>query len=701
MRRLVWVCLLLLPCFCVNGEEAIFKPSVQIYDRHGIAMRDLLSQQQTYARPVSLAQMSPWLMAAAVSAEDKRFFEHGGVDILAVLRAVWQNTKQGEVISGASTITQQVVRAQTPHAKTFSGKIQEALQARQTEKEQSKEEILETYLNIIELGNLTQGVEAASLFYFGVNAQDVSAAQAAFLIGLAQSPTQYNPLKHFSRALKRQQYVLKRMYDDGFLDEETYQLARAEKITLRTQARPFEAPHFTALLKNYLDPAWSQVYTSLDKELQLQVEHIVKSQLKNLTEQNVTNAAVVVVENATGAVLAYVGSGDFYDKKHQGQVDGARALRQPGSALKPFVYGLAFEKGKLTASSLLEDEDTFFEGGFRPRNYDENFHGAVSVRQALACSYNIPAVKAAEMVGVENLLRLLQQAGLTNLTKEPDFYGLGLSLGNGEVRLLDLTNAYASLARGGVYKPLQLSNNPLILLPGTQRRILSEQSAYVVTDILKDNQARSTAFGLNSPLDVPFEMAAKTGTSKDYKDNFAFGYTPRWTIGVWVGNFDASPMQKVSGVTGAGPILHDVAIYLQEKYPSSLFVEPEGIVRKQVCLTSGRPAGKNCSQTAEGVFVQGKIPAVCDGKHGETASKLRLLSPQLGDIYKWDPAVRPGSQRLKWAAVCPQKTCVWTLNGKNYPGKSCEVFWPITPGKHTLSVTCGGQTVHTEFEVLP
>ncbi len=664
-------------------------------------MRGFLSEKNTYYRPVSLAEISPWLVAAVVAAEDKRFFTHEGVDGAAILRALWQNTKNGEVVSGASTITQQLVRAVEPRPKTVWGKAGEAWNALQLEQHKTKEEILEDYFNWLELGNLTQGVEAASLFYFGVNAADVSLAQAAFLAGLAKSPTYYNPLKHKTRAVKRQKYVLARMREEGFIDEELYQIALQEPLELRAVARPFEAPHFAQLLRPLIPMDTSDISSTLDHELQSYAQKIAQSHVRALSKDNVTNAAVVIVENNTGAVLAYVGSADFKDVKNQGQIDGARALRQPGSALKPFVYALAFERNLLTPASLLEDEDTFFEGGFRPHNYDESYHGWVPVRTALACSYNIPAVKTAEKTGTSALLSLLRQAGMTSLTKEPDFYGLGLSLGNGEVRLLDLTNAYASLARGGIYKPLLLSTRPEIYLQGSTKRILHETTAYLITHILMDNQARSGAFGLNSPLSVPFEMAAKTGTSKDYRDNFALAYTPRWTIGVWVGNFDATPMQKVSGITGAGPILHDLAIYVQQKYPSDPFVRPEGVTVATVCNESGLLAGPTCKHTHEDVFEKGHLPERCEGKHTQKTVAFELLSPSDKDVYKWDPAVAAGSQRLKWEARGCSEKYKWILDDKKYPSAQQTVWWPIQVGKHTLEVQCGSEKRQIKFEVLP
>lgn len=692
--------LLLLPCLA-GGEEAFLLPSKQIYDRYGAPIRGFLSKNNTYYLPVSLNEVSPWLIAAAVAAEDKRFFTHAGVDIRAVLRAAWQNTKEGEIVSGASTITQQLARAVEPYPKTLWGKTREAFSALKIERKMTKEEILEEYFNLLELGNLTQGVEAASRFYFNVQAVDLSLSQAAFLAGLAKSPTYYNPLKHFARALKRRDWVLKKMLDNGFIDEEMYALAVSEKLELRSAARPFDAPHFTQLLQPLLPQESKDIFSTLDRDLQLYAEQVVKNYIVRLTEQNVTNGAVVVLENATGAVLAYVGSADFYNTQNSGQVDGARAFRQPGSALKPFVYGLALERGNLTPASLLADEDTFFEGGFRPRNYDENYHGLVSVRRALACSYNIPAVKAAELSGTSNLLALLRRAGFESLNKAADFYGLGLSLGNGEVRLLDLTNAYASLARGGVYKPVLFAANPIIRAPGREARLFTPQTAYLLTDMLADNNARAPAFGLNSPLFLPFPFAAKTGTSKDYKDNFAIGYTARWTVGVWVGNFNATSMQKVSGITGAGPILHDLAVYLQEKYPAEPFPVPDGIVRAPMCLDSGLLAGENCPHTQEGVFDAAHLPGICPGKHKVVLQTLKITFPADKDIFKIDPSVPLASQAVKWQAVCAADKCTWTLDGHIQAGSACQNWWPLKVGKHTLSVSCHGETDSLTFEVLP
>lgn len=700
MIRYGWVLVLLfLPCLC-GGEEASLTPSQFFYDRSGFPLRGLLSENDTYYQPVALSQMSAWLIGAAVAAEDKRFYTHHGLDEQSVLRALWQNANAGGVVSGASTITQQLARSIKPRPKTWWGKAKEAFHALDLEQTYSKEEILEQYFNRLEFGNLTQGVQAASLFYFNTDVSRLSVSQAAFLIGIVKSPTFYNPLKHFDRAIKRRDWVLARMYKNGFIDEEMYKMACAEKIVLYAPPRPFYAPHFIQFLQPLVAAGTFRIDTSLDRELQTRVTQIITNHLSRLSSSHVTNAAVVVLDNATGQVLAYVGSSDFRDTTHHGQVDGVRALRQPGSALKPFVYALAFEKALLTPASLLSDTDTFFEDGFRPHNYDESFHGEVSVRTALACSYNIPAVKAAQTVGVSSLLDKLHWLGFESLSKPADFYGLGLSLGNGEVRLLELANAYATLARGGIFEPLQLASNPVIKLPGKKQRVFDEKTAYLITDILKDNQARSPAFGLNSSLALPFEMAAKTGTSKDYKDNFALGYTPRWTVGVWVGNFDASSMQQVSGVTGAGPILHDVALAMQQSYPSRGFTQPQGIKQAALCNETGLLAGPKCTHTHEEVFDENFLPSTCNGVHRKASHPVQITSPYAEDVFFIDPSAPRSMQQLKLVAACGLSVCQWQLDGNTLPGTSCQTWWPLQGGKHTLSVRCGAQTNQLNFEVM-
>ena len=355
----------------------------------------------------------------------------------------------------------------------------------------------------------------------------------------------------------------------------------------------------------------------------------------------------------------------------------------------------------LTAASVLQDEDTFFEGGFRPRNYDESFHGGVSVRRALACSYNVPAVKAAEPLGAARLLNLLHDLDFRSLSRAPDFYGLGLALGGGEVTLLELANAYAALARGGEVRPVVFASQPRLATRTKRRQALPPDVSYIITDILSDNAARAEAFGLNSPLNMPFPAAAKTGTSKDYRDNFAVGYTPRLTVAVWAGNFDASSMQKVSGISGAAPIMHDVLLYAQDRYPSGAFERPAGINAALVCEESGLLAGPDCPHTREELFISDTVPQkVCDGKHEASAAALQILFPVRGDVFKYDPALPAAGQQLHFKTAGAQGPCVWTLNGERLEGDGTDIWWPLEKGKFALEAACGGEEAQTQFTVL-
>ena len=673
--------------------------SLQLLDREGHPLRSFLSKQETYARTMSLSEISPWLIMAAIATEDRRFYRHHGVDIWAILRASWQNMKGRSVVSGASTITQQVVRALHPRPKTWRGKWAEIRDAFLLERHYTKEQILELYFNILEFGYQIQGVESAAQFYFGVSAENLSLGQSALLVGLVQAPARLNPLENPSGALKRRERVLQAMFRNHFVTQEQYELAMREPLEVQRGSRPFSAPHFSQLIYRNQPPK-GQIQTTLDKDLQVYAEKAVRAHLAQLIDQHVTNAAVIVLDNLSGDVLAYVGSADFFDKLHAGQVDGIQALRQPGSALKPFMYALALQND-LTAASLLEDEDTFFEGGFRPRNYDKTFHGRISVRQALANSYNVPVIKAVEPLGAGRILESLHAFGFDSLQKTADFYGLGLALGGGEVSLLELANAYASLARGGVLQPVRAATYPQILLTQKAGRILPKDIAYIITDILSDNAARADAFGVNSSLAFPFSAAAKTGTSKDYKDNFAIAYTPRLTVAVWAGNFDASPMQKVSGITGAGPILHDVMMVANEKYPSGEFNRPNSVQSALICSESGLLAGENCSHTREEIFTSGTVPQqYCDGKHHAQMQKLEIIFPVKGDIYTYDPALPSATQVLHMQVSGATTFCKWKLNNKILATDGTDFWWPLERGKFNLEVTCGKEHAQTFFTVL-
>ncbi len=719
MRFKLFLALLLLfqvyaPCSYGQAQPVYGgENSLTITDRNYLPLRNILSGKDGLMTPVKLQEVNPWFVLAVLAAEDKRFFEHSGIDLKASARALWQNVSAGQIVSGASTITQQLANAIDPKQRTLKGKIKEAYSAKILEKNLTKEEILEAYFNTVNFGGNIYGVQTAALIYFDTSASALSVSQSAFLAGLIKSPTKYNPLKNLSAAVKRRGEVLKRMLENGYINVELYEMALEEKIEISKQKKKFTAPHYGLFVADKAKGNFAFVQSTIDAKIQEYVEEILPVYTASLTKNNVTNAAAVVLDNKTGEVLAFAGSADYFDEKNSGQVNGVLALRQPGSALKPFVYGAAFEKGFLP-SDKVDDSDKFFKGAFRPKNYDEEYHGTPSMRQALACSYNVPAVQVAGEVGAFRILETLKTAGFTSLNKSADFYGLGLSLGNGEVNLLELANAYRTLANNGLWRPMVYALNPQIKQEGaTQRRVFAAETAAMITDILSDNNARAAAFGLNSPLNMPFDFASKTGTSKDYKDNWAAGYSRRFTVAVWVGNFDASPMRRISGITGAAPILRDIALFLDKNYPSdkikldSSFDVPQSLMHADICPISGKLVGKECSSSVRELFPLDKMPKekcqLLYREHTEEyisaiGSAEGIIFPLDGDVFVQSPSLDKAAQEIKFRS---SEEGYWFLNGQKLNcGYSKECFWPIKNGKFLLKLKTPKQEFSVKFEVL-
>ena len=683
---------------CTASAAAAAGPSVEITDRYGRALRMLLSLDETVNKPVPLEDVSPWLVLATLAAEDRRFFTHLGVDFEALARALWQNARAGRTVSGGSTISEQLVRALNPRPRNFAGKLAEAFQALVMERRLDKKTILEGYLNNVSYGGRLRGAEAAAWSYFGVPARDLSLGQAALLAGIPKSPRGYDPRKHLDQALSRQRRVLGRMQEWGWLDSGALALASAERIQVQAEDRRLRAAHFTEFVRGRSGAGGigssagaSRLRTTLDADLQESFEKLLAEHLERLARYRVSNGALVALDNVSGEVLAWVGSADYFDAEHQGAVDGVTALRQPGSALKPFAYGLALARG-LKASDLLLDTPTYYPDGFTPKNYDETFHGPVRAREALACSYNIPAVRVVAELGVARLLEGLRRFGVESLRESPEHYGLGLVLGNGEVTLLELANAYAALARGGVWMPWAVLKEES--RPAAARRSLDRESAYIVTDILSDNSARASAFGLNSPFHVPFPFAAKTGTTKDYRDNWALGYTPGWTVGVWVGNFDGKPMRRVSGISGAGPILHDAAEEMERRFGSRPFPRPAGIREIEVCPDSGDLPGPWCPSRMREVFSVRNLPQKVCALHrapqdasAPARTSLVVDFPKPGDVFKLDPTAALASQAIRLRAVGGDESSVWTVDGRELPDRGVSVWWRLVAGRHRVSVS--------------
>jgi penicillin-binding protein 1C len=583
-----------LPPALLAGQPAEW----EFVDRTGQPLRAFTPDKSAFRHPVEYGEVPHDLVDATLAAEDRRFFQHPGVDWRATLRAAWQWALHRRVISGGSTITQQLIKLAQPRPRTLRAKIIEAAQALRLEQVWDKQKILAAYLNRLDYGNFNRGCAAAAGFYFAKPLRDLSPAECALLAALPQAPSRLNPHAHFDRARKRQRWILGQMRQAGWLTDEQARRAVAEPLRLAAPRRVFEAPHFVDLLLaarqgetgRGLFPSSTLLRTTLDLDLNRFSEEVLRRHLSQLRPERVSNGAVVVLDNHTGGVLALVGSENYFAPA-SGQVNGAWASRSTGSALKPFTYLLAFERGA-TPATVVADVPTDFAtatGLFTPVNYDRHCYGPARYRVALANSLNISAVKTlASIGGPEPLRRLLQKCGLTTLGHPAEEFGLGLTIGNAEARLLELANAYACLARLGIYKPYYLVLVAAERSLSAPLRIADPSAAFLIADILSDNDARLSAFGAESPLRFDFPVACKTGTSSDFRDNWAFGYTPEFTVGVWVGNFDGSPMRRISGVTGAAPILHELFERLHERYGTTWYPTPSNIVERWVHPITGK-----------------------------------------------------------------------------------------------------------------
>jgi penicillin-binding protein 1C len=670
--------------------------SVTLLDRHGLALRTTRSDEGTRGGWLPIEQVDADVLRAFVAAEDHRFFTHHGVDMRALARAMRDNVANMRVVSGASTISMQTARLLRGTDRTITGKIAQTLWAIRLEAHLDKNEILERYLNRVPLGQGTVGVPAAAGLYFETSARDLSVGQAALLAGFARSPARDNLIASQRRARARRAVVLDRMVQQGYISAAEVAGAQAESLEPPNAAARFLAPHFTTRVLANLDrEATGRVRTTIDLDLQTRLESEVRHTVAMLRDRAAAHAAAVVIDNASGDVLAWVGSPDFFADT-SGQVDMVTSPRQPGSALKPFLYGLAFDNG-FTAAHVLPDVPRTYAtstGPYTPQNYDRRFRGPVRAREALASSYNVPAIELTERLGAGALLRTLHDAGFTSLSRSAEHYGLGLALGNGDVTLLEVANAYRGIANGGVWRPHRVIADDAVV--ADSRRFFSATSAAMVLDILSDPIARMPGFGTATPLDLPFRAAAKTGTSRHYTDNWAVATTANFTVAIWVGNFSGRPMQRVSGITGAGPLLQRAAIEVAKRYPPGQLVSPEGagLVAMPVCMLSGMRATPACPSTIEW-FAPGTEPLQpdtwqVDGRtilppeyaewsaRGErtgnielamstTQSGQRILSPRDGDQY-----VKPSGLDARYATIplvaSNSRDVRWYLNGRPFTG---------------------------------
>lgn len=639
--------------------------TVRIYDRTGTQLLYESVDPRPFGgdrRFLTLDKMSPWVATSAVALEDRNFWTNPGVNVRGLFRAFMSNL-QGGAVQGGSSITQQLIKnvvipVEERTQQSYARKIKEVLLSLELTRRYPKEKLLEWYLNYNFYGNLAYGVEAASQVYFGKSAKDLTLAEAAMLAPIPQFPA-LNPIDNPEDAKERQGVTLQAMVESGDITQAEAEAAFAETLNLRTSvAQRFDvmtAPHFALYVLQQLqdeynttdDPfyIWKKgltVYTTLDVELQKHAEQVAREQVQILGEQgkNASNASVVAIKNDTGEILAMVGSLDYNSDAIDGQVNMATAERQPGSSFKPYVYLTALQQGMTPATMILDVPTAFPQADgtyYRPENYDRQYHGPVSLRNALARSYNIPAIKVMDQVGVATALRTAHRMGINGLNRGLNYYGLSLVLGGGEVSLIDHTFAYSVFANSGnmVGEPVPAAElqsgfrtlNPVSTLQVRDsdgnilkkyeqpqaERIFSTEVAFLMQDIMSDDNARASAFGANTALTLPDRrVAAKTGTTNGFKDNYTMGYTPQLTVGVWVGNTDNEAMENVTGLSGAAPIWNSVMQKYHQGLPAIWYDRPPGIVDRVVCVPSGLLPTDACQDQRTEIFVAGTEPTVSD-----------------------------------------------------------------------------------------
>ena len=697
--------------------------ALEFVDRNGLFLGAVIGRGERRTVAVPLERIAPAFANAVVAAEDRRFFIHGAVDGPALLRALVRASFERRFPGGASTISMQVARLVEPVSPGALGKIREVVLAQRLENGLSKRAILQEYCNRAPMGSNVYGVQAAAVTYFGVDASQLDLAQASLLAALPNDPVRLDPYRHWARLKARQRYVLGRMRSTGVIDVAAETRAASEHLALRPEAAGIvAAPHFLFHLLPRIPEGQARVRTTIDRPLQEFVETQVRDVVGALSGNAVHHGAAIVLDNRTGEVLAYAGSPNYFADDDLGRNDGAQALRQPGSALKPFLYELALERRDVRPNTILADVPTAYAlpGArvYEPVDYSNRFLGPVRIRVALANSLNVPAVRVLERVGVANFQTRLRALGFAHLTKSADYYGLGLTLGGGEVTLAELARAYAIAARNG--DPIGIVETRDARSQRRPRDLSAHDPAWsLVTDILADSHARATAFGVDSILTLPFPAVVKTGTSSDFRDTWAAGYTRDFTVAVWVGNFDGSPMRGVSGVTGAGPIWSRIMLELYKHGDPPPFASPDGYVREPICAETGTrppvPAGPsaNCpvvvSEWLDRDDVRGLSPTpVAVTTRGREYDEwlihqparerqaTRILFPHDGDVFVYDPHGGP-AQRLKFEIAGPRATPLEVaLDGKTLAASDGEYLWALRPGRFTLEArsTLGRSRVH-------
>lgn len=573
-----------------------------VYSREGHLLNCFTSPDSYWRKPVTIDQISPLMVQSVIACEDRWFYWHPGFNPVALAAAAIDNIRAGKPVRGGSTITMQIARMMEPKPRTIPNKIIEIWRAAQLELRFSKRELLEIYFNLAPYGGNIEGIGAAAHFYFDKTPDKLSASEVAILTAIPSSPSVFRPDRDPAKCLARRNQVLGILRARGVIPQVVFDQAMREEIPIRRVAPAVAAPHFCQSVAAASRHS-AEIRSTIDFNLQRTCEQLASGYQQVLSEQGIWNLSIVVLDNRTGELLAMVGSADYADVAHHGQINGALARRSPGSALKPFAYALGFERGIISPARRVEDLPINY-AGYIPTNYDEQYHGVVPVREALVQSLNVPAVNLTAKVGLQEVYELLCRGGITTLDRKYYAYGLPLILGSCEVTLLELSNLYATLARAGSYLPVHSMKVDEI----SPVRLLSPEACYLVTEILADLKRPDLPSSWEFTAGMP-RVSWKTGTSYGRKDAWAVGYNPTYTVGVWAGNFSAEGSVAIVGAEAAAPLMFEIFGHLCPDGESAWFTAPRDIATRTVCAVSGHVAGEACPETISEPYIEGVSPA--------------------------------------------------------------------------------------------
>lgn len=651
----------------INSEDRATK----IFDKNGILIATLYPEYGGIHIEIKYEDLTDDIINAVISSEDKNFFKHNGLDYTAIIRAFFVNMKNGRIVSGGSTITQQLAKSLIPRERSYKNKFYEAIDTLRLEKHLNKKEILTLYLNKVFFGNNCYGIGAASEIYFRKPIKHLNANESAILASIIKSGTKFNPYKYQDKLDERRIYVLSQMKKNGYINEDIYYYYIKESPKIYKEEKLFKAPHFTMYAKSAADKLnykeITEINTTLDYSMQKEASLVIRNSSQSLHNFNVRNISCIILDAKTGEVLTMIGSLNYFDGENAGAVNGTTALRQPGSTLKPFLYAYLFDNGESPAS-VIGDVKTYIPspgGDYVPENFDRKFRGPVTIRDALANSLNVPAVKWLTRYRIDKFQNILLKSGLSSIKKNPDYYGYSLVLGSAEVRLIDLASAYTIFANEGVFinsysiSSLKKSDGEIIVMPKkTRRRVVSKESAYLITSILSDRNARMGSFRNYKGLVYPFSIAIKTGTSKGSRDAWAIGYTKDYIVGLWLGDFKGSEMINITGGNGAVPILYDIFSMLNKDQKETKWIKPKTIVKREICLLSGKLRGEFCKETRMEVFSPQNVPLdICEVhklyiKKNEDGSLTKMVFVNLPNEYKsWMNEHQIESPGLEWIEI--------------------------------------------------